>query len=342
MSELNLLSGRGSFVINEVIVGMAGIEAAVLIGKLSMLEHDECGWVEASFPKIESEAGLSRRVQERAISRLEEYGLIETSVKGYPRQRWCRLNKKRLEEVLCGKDEDLQSVRYDRLMGPVCNMLHTDGVQSVRYDRLEDGCKYVKSLEETINTQKIKKNNLERRIPTTTSITTSFNNMIFKERKEEKEKEKEETKESQVYVSRQKTYDELMDKALGNECFVEYMSMKNVSKEQLGYYMNEFVTYQKAMGKNMENEMDFRPHFVNWLNKNKDRFKTVKHGGNTKYAEELRKMYGNKGIEKWFSDYMEKHSINEDEAIKHVREAYRKRTTWYDLLRYKAEGKQIV
>lgn len=344
MNVLDMLTGRRSFVINEVIVGMAGIEAAVLIGKLAMMEQDRGGWVEASTPKIEREAGLSRRTQERAISRLEDDGLIETYVKGFPRQRWCRLNKKRLEEVLSGKEEDLQSVRYDRLRSAVCKMLQTEESQSVRYDRLDDECKSVKSLEEIINSQDNKKDDLERKISTTTSTTTSsyYISNIIKERKEEKEKEREETKESEIYVSRQKTYEELMGQALGNECFVEYMSMKKVSKEQLEFFMKEFVSYQKAMGKNKENERDFRPHFVNWLNKNKDRYEAEKPKGGSRYAEELRKMYGNKGIENWFSDYMGKHSLNEEEAIKHVREAYRKRMTWYDLLRYKADGKQIV
>lgn len=340
MNVLDMLTGRRSFVINEVIVGMAGIEAAVLIGKLAMMEQNEGGWVEASTPKIEREAGLSRRTQERAIIRLEDEGLIETFVKGFPRQRWCRLNKKRLEEVLSGKDDGSQYVRYDRLEGAVCKMLPTEDSQYVRYDRLDDECKSVKSLEEIIYSRDNNKD--KKKSTTTTTTSSSLISNIIKEKKEEKEKEREETKESRVYVSRQKTYDELMEQALGNDCFVEYMSMKKVSKEQLVFFMQEFVAYQKAMGKIMENERDFRPHFVNWLNKNKDRYGAEKPKGGIRYAEELRKMYGNKGIEKWFSDYMDRHSLNEEEAIKHVREAYRMRMTWYDLLRYKADGKQIV
>lgn len=67
-----------------------GINEALMVAALKTRKKDEDGWRNASIDAIEEITGMTRATQLRAIKKLAEKNIIETSVRGIPPRRFLK------------------------------------------------------------------------------------------------------------------------------------------------------------------------------------------------------------------------------------------------------------
>lgn len=67
-----------------------GINEALMVAALKTRRKDGDGWRNASSDAIERLTGMSRTTQSRAIKKLAEKNIVETSIKGIPPRRYMK------------------------------------------------------------------------------------------------------------------------------------------------------------------------------------------------------------------------------------------------------------
>ena len=67
-----------------------GINEALMVAAQKTKKKDEDGWRNASIDAIEEITGMTRATQLRAIKKLAEKNIIETSVRGIPPRRFLK------------------------------------------------------------------------------------------------------------------------------------------------------------------------------------------------------------------------------------------------------------
>lgn len=125
---------KGSFIrVNKGMIKIFGLEAAVMLGELyseykyweSNNGLTEYGYFYSTRENVENNIGLTRAKQDKAISLLEEYGIIKKYVHGMPAKRYFKFEMQgiiRLKEDLesdCFKVEEIKIVE-ERQKKRVC------------------------------------------------------------------------------------------------------------------------------------------------------------------------------------------------------------------------------
>ena len=108
MSILSLLAADNFITVNKAVIGIVGLEAAVVFGELaseslywSKQNPDFDGFFYSTIENIESKTYLSAYKQATALARLQAEGWIEViSKKGIPPKRYIRINEEKVAEAL--------------------------------------------------------------------------------------------------------------------------------------------------------------------------------------------------------------------------------------------------
>lgn len=113
-SVLQLLANDSFIIVNKRLIKELGVECAIMVGELVSLclywekvdKLDEDGWFFATVEDIEERTGLSKHIQNKAIKKLIDVGILEKELRGLHAKRFVRLNLLRLEKIttLCKQD----------------------------------------------------------------------------------------------------------------------------------------------------------------------------------------------------------------------------------------------
>ena len=103
MSVLKLIASSSFISVNKHVAKMFGLDAAVLIGELASeseywRENGELnnGWFYSTIENVEEKTTLSAHKQRKALSVLQDAGIIEVEYKGLPKKRHIRINERKL------------------------------------------------------------------------------------------------------------------------------------------------------------------------------------------------------------------------------------------------------
>jgi hypothetical protein len=117
MSVLNLLSSKSFLIVNKKLSRIIGLESAVLLADLAsaQLYWDGTDKVSDGFfyrtqAEIEEETTLSAKVQLKCVKVLEEYGLLETALRGLPAVKHYRLKSDAISDLLLSEKSRQTSI----------------------------------------------------------------------------------------------------------------------------------------------------------------------------------------------------------------------------------------
>lgn len=110
-SILDLLASRNFIAVNRPLARDLGLDAAILFGELASEYNYWCengglepdGAFYTTVENIERNTTLSKHKQAKALSRLEELGLIAIDYRGIPRKRYIRLDEANIMDVFIRK-----------------------------------------------------------------------------------------------------------------------------------------------------------------------------------------------------------------------------------------------
>lgn len=120
-----LLLSNNYWVLNKTLVKMLGIESAFLLSNFAEAEvmmADENGWFYQTSDTVEEMTTLSRYKQDRAVSKLEEMGILEKEIRGMPAKRYFKINYDRVTNLFV-KNQQTSLSKTNKL---VCKKLTTN------------------------------------------------------------------------------------------------------------------------------------------------------------------------------------------------------------------------
>lgn len=139
-----LLTEGGFVMSNRSLMRELGCQCAVLLGELCS-EHDywegrkslDDGWFYSTVDHVAETIGMNRRAQESCIRTLVERGLLECSVRGFPKVRHFRIRKDAVAKFVSDKKE---------AETPVCTNVHPVGTKSqTECTKSQTGCTNVQT-----------------------------------------------------------------------------------------------------------------------------------------------------------------------------------------------------
>lgn len=107
---IELLASDSYIIVNKKLIKELGAECAIIIGELVSLylywgkvdKVDESGYFYATVADIEERTGLSKHIQNKAIKKLVDAGVLKKDIRGLPAKRFIYIDFLRLEQVICG------------------------------------------------------------------------------------------------------------------------------------------------------------------------------------------------------------------------------------------------
>lgn len=114
---IELLASDSYIIVNKKLIKELGAECAIIVGELVSLylywekvdKLDEDGWFFATVADIEERTGLSKYIQNKAIKKLIDGGILEKSIKGLPAKRFLKFNFLKLEELIVSSKKESNS-----------------------------------------------------------------------------------------------------------------------------------------------------------------------------------------------------------------------------------------
>ena len=113
MSVLKLIASSSFISVNKHVAKMFGLDSAVLIGELASeseywSEKGELsnGWFYSTIENVEEKTTLSAHKQRKALSVLQDAGIIDVEYKGLPKKRHIRINESKLLNAIDDKSQN--------------------------------------------------------------------------------------------------------------------------------------------------------------------------------------------------------------------------------------------
>lgn len=107
MSLTQILASRNYIILNKGLAKTLGINTSIMLGELcSEYEYWKSqGQLEDEYffstvSNIEENTTLTRKLQDTAIKKLREHGIIETKIMGLPARRYFKINQEKLKDLL--------------------------------------------------------------------------------------------------------------------------------------------------------------------------------------------------------------------------------------------------
>ena len=170
MSIMQLLANDNKIVVNRVLIREIGLYEAVIMGELcseyvyweSIGKLTSEGMFYCTIETLEDATGLSEYKQRRCIRNLEEFGLIETELRGLPSMRYFKINEEQLLKILEVTSEEVSEMYHEKTNASRVSRVSRDSNIANKQSKLNSKLANKQSREANIDSREKEKDKKEK------------------------------------------------------------------------------------------------------------------------------------------------------------------------------------